>query len=87
MQEPSPPLAPIDSRKPNALRMTDTDRLTASGPHGVLPVRGTLKRVNDGQEVVAPPMPWDFPLIAQCAACGKTIRKNESLLENWWHAE
>jgi hypothetical protein len=87
MQEPSPPLAPINPRQPYALRMTDTGRLIASEPHGVLPVRGTLKHANDGQKVAAPPMPWDFPLIAQCAACGKIIRKNESLLGNWCHAE
>jgi hypothetical protein len=54
--------------------------------HEALPVRGTLKRVKNGEQL-APPMPWDYPIVAECAPCGKTIRKEESMFAKWEHVE
>jgi hypothetical protein len=54
--------------------------------HEALPVRGMVKRLKDGEQP-NPPMPWDFPLVAECAPCGKRIRKEKSMLADWEHAE
>lgn len=54
--------------------------------HEALPVRGTLKRVRDGEQLDHA-MPWDFPIVADCAPCGKTIRKKESMFAEWEHVE
>lgn len=52
--------------------------------HEALPVRGTFKRAKDGEQLVLP-MPWDYPILADCASCGKVIRKNESMFAEWEH--
>jgi hypothetical protein len=54
--------------------------------HEALPARGTLKRASDGAQL-DPPMPWDYPIIAECAHCGKSIGRQESLFADWVHLE
>lgn len=59
--------------------------LPAESPvHEALPVRGTFKRVKDREQLVLP-MPWDYPITAECASCGKVIRKKESMFADWEH--
>jgi hypothetical protein len=60
--------------------------LTAETIHDALPVRGTLKRAQNGKKVEAA-MPWDFPLTAQCALCENLIRKEKSMGTEWEHTE
>jgi len=57
-----------------------------AGTHEALPKRGTLRRERDNA-AVNPPAPWDHPLLATCLQCGKVIRRKDSLLSDWEHAE
>jgi hypothetical protein len=60
-------------------------KLVASATHEALPVRGTLRRENG--EPVEVPMPWHFPLLADCSACEKPICKRGAMFGVWEHAE
>lgn len=61
-------------------------RVAASQDHEPLPTRGTLKLAS-GEELIGPPMPWHFPLLASCSGCKVPIRKADSLLAEWEHVE
>lgn len=65
--------------------MTIPLRIIASEPHEPLPVRGTFRREKDGEPATLPLQPWDFPIVADCAPCGKLIRKDKSMLTEWHH--
>jgi hypothetical protein len=51
-----------------------------------VPAPGTYKRASDGQ-AVDPPMPWDFPLVAECLECHETISRKRPIYSDWQHAE
>jgi hypothetical protein len=52
--------------------------------HEAAPVRATYRGENgDGRS--GPLSPWDFPILATCATCGRTLRKADSVLSNWEH--
>ena len=58
--------------------------LVSSGGHEIVPVPGTYKRARDGQPV-NPPMPWDYPLTAQCEECRRTAYKQSAMFADWEH--
>jgi hypothetical protein len=56
----------------------------AGTAHEIVPDKGTFRRVKDGEPLdrVAP---WDYPVAAECAPCGRPVRKEESLFGRWEH--
>jgi hypothetical protein len=54
--------------------------------HEALPRRGTLRRVKDGERR-AVPMPWDYPVAADCAQCAREIRRKEMMFVEWEHVK
>ena len=60
-------------------------RLAASQTHEALPVRGTVKRENDGEPVDLLAKAWDYPILADCAGCERAIRKENAMFADWEH--
>jgi hypothetical protein len=58
-------------------------RLAGQAAHDALPVRGTLRR--ESGETVTAPMPWHYPLLADCTACDTAISKKDSMFSTWEH--
>jgi hypothetical protein len=54
--------------------------------HEIVPVPGTYKRASDGKPL-DPPIPWNFPITADCEECGQPAQKNSSLFSDWYHAQ
>jgi hypothetical protein len=67
----------------NVAELRPAEQPAGEPAHEALPVRGTIKRVRDGQ-VLGQPMPADFPVTAECS-CGNAIRKQEYMFADWRH--
>lgn len=65
---------------------TPLRRKASPGGHEVVPVAGTFTRVRDG-EPVNPPMPWDYPVTAECRECHLPARKKSLFFSDWVHTE
>lgn len=65
---------------PNPARVHDAP----SAGHEAMPVRATFRGEN-GDARSEPLSPWDFPVLATCGACGRMLRKADSVLSDWEH--
>jgi hypothetical protein len=54
--------------------------------HEIVPRQGTIRRERDGQPGSLF-IPGDYPLLAQCFACGRTVRCDSYLLGGWFHTD
>jgi hypothetical protein len=61
-----------------------SDQPAAGQPHAILPVFGTYVRESDA-EVVDSPLPWDYPILADCKFCTVEIRNPQFLTGEWEH--
>lgn len=66
-----------------ALRLASVGGLPVGG-HEIVPVHDTYKRVRDGKPV-APPMPWDYPITAECEECHGSVRMRSAMFSDWEH--
>lgn len=71
--------------------MSDQQRpafaVPASPTHEPLPVRGTIKRAKNGEPLAYPIQARDYPIIADCSDCEKSVRKDSSMFSDWEHVE
>jgi hypothetical protein len=51
-----------------------------------MPALGTIRSERLGC-VVSPPLPWHFPVLAECRTCAGTIRRKDSIFAVWIHVE
>lgn len=73
---------------PPANGETPLRRKASPAEHEIVPVFGTCRRVRDDKPA-NPPMPWDFPVTAECGECHLPVRKEKSgaFGGEWQHAE
>ena len=51
-----------------------------------VPAPGSYRRASD-RRPVDPPMPWDFPIVAECLECRATISRKNPVFSDWHHGE
>jgi hypothetical protein len=61
--------------------------LYVNSSHVPLPVRGTVKRESDKAPLTPPFKLADYPILADCTGCARSIRKQTQLRDAWEHAQ